>query len=126
MFRSIITLVSVATLAAFVPAAHAQAVDTDSDNDTVRVHVAINPDDLATPTHVRGLYARIQKAASQACDAGFGEDLFTARKAERECRNEAVSDAVRTINAPELSALDRSPRTERARADSNADRLASR
>ena len=121
MFRSFIALVPVIALAAFVPAAHAE------DRDSTRVHVAVRADDFSSPTHVRDLYGRIKQAARSICDDGFGEDLFDAIKAERECRDQAVSDAVHDLNSPELSALDRPGKMEKApEGTTYADRLASR
>jgi UrcA family protein len=59
---------------------------------------------LDTDSGARTLYARLQRAATSVCPAGFTRDL-SAAAAERRCRDEAVARAVEKINNARLTKL---------------------
>ncbi len=100
-FVSRFILISAAALAAVSFASVASAADT-REPDALRIDVRnVNFD---SASQVRGLYHRIQAAAAQVCNS----DISDPRTAEADatCRQEAVSNAVREIGQPQLSALD--------------------
>ena len=102
MFRSFTALIPAAVLvaAAFAPVAHAE------DRFAEQTHVAVKADDFATADHVTMLYRRIEAAAKRVCDSDSDEATVMTQAADKACENEAISDTIQSINAPQLSRLD--------------------
>ncbi|HTN41517.1 MAG TPA: UrcA family protein [Asticcacaulis sp.] len=61
--------------------------------------------DLNNAHHARVFYNRLQDAAEKVCTSPVAHGEKTI-EADIACARQAVSDAVREINAPQLSALD--------------------
>lgn len=60
--------------------------------------------DFNKPSQVRALYSRLQAVAHDVCQSD-GNDPMT-REGDKACEAQAVSDAVRDINQPQLTRLD--------------------
>lgn len=81
---------------AMVPAASAAPID-----ETPSLVVQYDPQNLATDSGARAVYAKIASAARQVCPGDSSRDLraiFDARK----CRQEAIARAVNQIHQPRL------------------------
>ncbi len=94
-----IALVSVALLGAAGFAAAASA-ETVSDQRPVYSRDI----DFNKPSQVRALYHRLQQVAHDVCQSDVSDPM--SREADKTCEAQAVSDAVRDINQPQLSRLD--------------------
>jgi UrcA family protein len=68
------------------------------------VTVSYHDLDLSTREGASVLYARINHAAHEVCDAGNSRDLYTLAAAHA-CERSAVAQAVRAVDNPQLAAL---------------------
>ena len=100
MNRSILIAAAFSITALVAGAAHA---DDRARIDQERA-VSTAKTDFNTPSQVKMLYKRIATAAEAVCHSEIS-DPITANE-DAACARQAVSDAVREINAPQLSALD--------------------
>jgi UrcA family protein len=68
--------------------------------------VSVRYDDLnlTTPAGVNTLYRRISAAARQVCPDAYSRDLAVVAAADR-CQANAVAQAVRAVNSPQLALL---------------------
>ena len=96
MFRKILFASVIAAAAFGAAAAHAQ--------DDHHTSVSTRDVDFNRPSDVHGLYNRIRVAADEVCTSQGPVDLNTA-KAEKACMDEAVNDAVSSVNQPQLTHL---------------------
>jgi UrcA family protein len=60
--------------------------------------------DISKPAGAKALYSRIVTAARQVCMDGAYKDLGVKRMVDK-CTDHAIDNAVRKVDAPELSAL---------------------
>jgi len=60
--------------------------------------------DFNKPSQVRTLYHRLQQVAHDVCQSDDSDPMT--READRACEAQAVSDAVRDIDQPQLTRLD--------------------
>jgi UrcA family protein len=60
--------------------------------------------DITKPAGAKALYGRIRAAAQEVCHLSYSRDLLL-RQVEHSCIEAAIDTAVKTINAPALSAL---------------------
>jgi UrcA family protein len=97
--RTHIALISVAMLGAAGFAAAASA-ETVSDQRPVYSRDI----DFNKPSQVRALYGRLQQVAHDVCQSDAQDPM--SREADKACEAQAVSDAVRDINQPQLTRLD--------------------
>ena len=97
MYRSL-TLVFAAVLAVAAPVVHAQ------DRVAEQTRVAVKADDLATPAKIKMLYHRIEAAAKRVCDSDEVSPLT--QQADKACETQAISETIRSVDAPQLSLLD--------------------
>jgi len=97
--RTYIALVSAAMLgvAGFAAAASAETVADQRP-------VYSRDIDFNKPSQVRALYSRLQAVAHEVCQSD-DSDPMTAN-ADKACEAQAVTDAVRDINQPQLTRLD--------------------
>lgn len=61
--------------------------------------------DFSKPSQVRALYGRLQAVAHEVCESDGERDPVT-QAADDACEAQAVTDAVRDINQPQLTRLD--------------------
>jgi UrcA family protein len=78
----------------------AGAAEQDPPTKTVR----FNDLDISTPAGAKVLYRRIQAAAREVCQQPMSTDLHLVG-AERVCRDKAIDNAVRSVNAAALTQL---------------------
>lgn len=102
-----VALVSVAVIgaAAFSSAALANDWSSERNREGDEMHLNIKNVDFNNPSQVNALYRRLKVAANSVCSSDGPVDLMT-RIADQACEREALSDAVRQINNPQLSLLD--------------------
>ncbi|WP_443747932.1 UrcA family protein [Asticcacaulis solisilvae] len=99
--RTRIALISVTMLAAAGFAAAASAEDRGADQRPVYSRDI----DFSKPAQVRTLYSRLQQVAYEVCRSEGERDPQTL-DADKACEAQAVTDAVRDINQPQLTQLD--------------------
>ncbi len=68
-----------------------------------QVQVSTKHVDFNNARETRGFYAKLNAAAQQVCTSEVSDPMTN--MADAACEREAVSDAVRQIDAPQLSAL---------------------
>ncbi len=95
MIRSI--LIAAALVATAATGAHAQQ------REAGQVSVKTDKVDFANAAQTQALYGRINAAAKAVCDSDVSDPMTD--KADADCRTQAITDAVRQINAPQLTAL---------------------
>ncbi len=100
-FISRFALIAVAAIGAASFASVASAADTREPD---ALHIDVHNVNFDSASQVRGLYHRIQAAAAEVCHSDVTDPLTA--EADAACRQEAVSDAVREIGQPQLSAID--------------------
>lgn len=71
--------------------------------DAVAVDVPLQGVDYLQPQAVKGLYARLERAAWSVCDSRINDKL--ARQADAACRRQAIDAAVARLSKPTLTAL---------------------
>jgi UrcA family protein len=76
----------------------------------VEIHIRTDATDFGNPKQVQSLYHRIQSAVHLACgsDEPYDNDAQSAQV--RDCETQLTNDAVRRVNRPELSQVDRRER----------------
>ncbi|MGN6209359.1 UrcA family protein [Asticcacaulis sp.] len=97
MSRSIFIAAALSFAALSAGAANAQ------ERQAAQVHVSARHVDFNNARETRGFYAKLNAAAQQVCTSEVSDPMTT--MADAACEREAVSDAVRQIDAPQLSAL---------------------
>jgi UrcA family protein len=103
MTRSIFIAAALSFAALAAGAANAQ------ERQPAQVHVSAKHVDFSNARETRGFYARLNAAAHRVCTSEVSDPMTA--MADAACEREAVTDAVRQIDAPQLSALnDRSDR----------------
>ena len=113
--------VSALAFLAVLGAASAQAEDART---PAQMQVSVAHVDFDNAAQVHRLYARLGAAAQTVCDSDVVDGPLTAM-ADKACERAAVSDAVRQINQPQLSALDGQSTTQMAQARDDGDRMPS-
>ena len=99
MFRTLAIALTLSTASLVAVAAHAE------DRTPAQMQVSVDHVDFNNSAQVRDLYTKLDAAAQNVCDSDVVGDPMTAM-ADKACERDAVSDAVRQINQPQLSALD--------------------
>ncbi len=102
MIRIVLTagLLSLAALAA----QPASAAASHSDRTPAQTTVALKGADLGNGDSAKFAYARLEAAAKRVCDSDGASDPLTAND-DRACEQDAMRDALATVNAPQLSML---------------------
>jgi UrcA family protein len=104
MTRSIFIAAALSVAALAAGAANAQ------DRQAAQISVSAKHVDFNSARETRGFYAKLNAAAHQVCTSEVSDPMTS--MADAACEREAVTDAVRQIDAPQLSALD--SRSDRA------------
>lgn len=96
------------TLTAFIGSAFALAAvpaiaSASPDYDVKSVEIAISGYDLAKPEDAEIIYKKIQMAAKRACRNTTSRQSLRERAEERDCREEAITQAVTQLNEPVLT-----------------------
>ncbi len=97
MTRSIFIATALSFAALAAGAANAQ------DRQPAQVHVSAKHVDFNNARETRGFYAKLNAAAQRVCTSEVSDPMTT--MADAACEREAVSDAVKQIDAPQLSAF---------------------
>ncbi len=103
MIRSF-AFIAFACVTAYAGIANAQQTGVDG-RSPVQVHLSVKPGDVATPKSMQKLYRRIEDVADRAC-TNDDDDGLAVPSRDTACVDQAVSNAVRNLNIPELSRLD--------------------
>ncbi|ESQ94445.1 UrcA family protein [Asticcacaulis benevestitus] len=98
MTRSILIAAAFSIAALVAGAANAQT------REDAQVSVSADHVDFNNARQTRAFYAKLTAAAKNVCTSEVSDPMTT--MADAQCARQAVSDAVREINAPQLSALD--------------------
>ncbi len=101
MTRSIFIAAALSFAALAAGAANAQ------DRQPEQIYVSAKHVDFNNDRETRTFYARLNAAAQRVCTSEVSDPMTTI--ADAACERDAVSDAVRQIDAPQLSALDGNP-----------------
>ena len=101
MTRSIFIAAALSVAALAAGAANAQ------DRQAAQISVFAKHVDFNSARETRGFYAKLNAAAHQVCTREVSDPMTS--MADATCEHEAVTDAVRQIDAPQLSALDSRP-----------------
>jgi len=101
MTRSIFIAAALSFAALAASAANAQ------ERQPAQVSVSAKHVDFNNAREARGFYARLSAAAHQVCTSEVSDPMTA--MADAACEREAVSDAVKQVDAPQLSALHNSP-----------------
>ena len=101
MTRSIFIAAALSFAALAAGAANAQ------ERQPAQVSVSAKHVDFNNAREARGFYARLSAAAHQVCTSEVSDPMTA--MADAACEREAVSDAVKQVDAPQLSALHNSP-----------------
>ena len=104
MTRSIFIAAALSVAALAAGAANAQ------DRQAAQISVSAKHVDFNSARETRGFYAKLNAAAHQVCTSEVSDPMTS--MADAACEREAVTDAVRQSDAPQLSALD--SRSDRA------------
>ncbi len=97
--RTRIALISVAMLGAAGFAAVASAEDVAEQRPVYSRDI-----DFSKPSQVRNLYHRLEVVAHDVCQSDVSDPLT--KEADKACEAQAVTDAVRDVNQPQLTRLD--------------------
>ena len=98
MTRSIIIAAAFSITALVAGAAGAQT------REDAQISVSADHVDFNNVRQTRAFYAKLNAAAKNVCTSEVSDPMTT--MADTACARQAVSDAVREINVPQLSALD--------------------
>ncbi|MDV6330292.1 UrcA family protein [Asticcacaulis sp. 201] len=104
MIRSIATIALIS--AAALSLASTANAGTSNFQEPEQISVSTNNVDLNDARQAKVFYGRLSQAAAEVCDTRTTGSMITHYRAERDCERQAVTDAVRQINAPQLSAMD--------------------
>jgi len=115
MSRSLLIAAALSFTALVAGAANAQT------REAAQIHVSAAGVDFSDARQTRSFYAKLTAAADNVCSSEVVADPMTAME-DAQCKRDAVSDAVRDINAPSLSALDGQSNRAPAYAQRNDDR----
>jgi len=105
MTRSIFIAAALSFAVLAAGAANAQAGT--QERQPAQVSVSAKHVDFNNAREARGFYARLSAAAHQVCTSEVSDPMTA--MADAACEREAVSDAVKQVDAPQLSALHNSP-----------------
>lgn len=97
MTRSIFIAAALSFAALAAGAANAQ------ERQPAQVHVSAKHVDFNNAHETRGFYAKLNAAAHRVCTSEVSDPMTA--MADAACEREAVSDAVKQVGAPQLSAL---------------------
>ena len=97
-FKSALCVAAIAAAAALAASAHAQ----DSRAADARVKARV---DFDNPVQVRQFYDRLKTEARAVCDTAAGYDHDYDAHPARDCEHQALADAVRQVDRPQLSEL---------------------
>ena len=111
MTRSIFIAAALSCVALAAGAANAQ------ERQDAQISVSAKHVDFNSARETRGFYAKLNAAAHQVCASEVSDPMTS--MADAACERDAVTDAVKQIDAPQLSALDN--RSDRAPAYAGRD-----
>jgi len=111
MTRSIFIAAALSFAALAAGAANAQ------ERQPAQVHVSAKHVDFNNDRETRGFYAKLNAAAQRVCTSEVSDPMTT--MADAACERDAVADAVKQIDAPQLSALHGNPDRATAYAERN-------
>ena len=111
MTRSIFIAAALSFAALAAGAANAQ------ERQPAQVRVSAKHVDFNNDRETRGFYAKLNAAAQRVCTSEVSDPMTT--MADAACERDAVADAVKQIDAPQLSALHGNPDRATAYAERN-------
>ena len=101
MTRSIFIAAALSFVALAAGAANAQSPI--SDREEARIHVSAKHVDFNNVSQTRGFYAKLNAAAHEVCTSEVSDPMTV--MADAACERDAVTNAVKEVGAPQLSAL---------------------
>jgi UrcA family protein len=110
MLKSVLIAIAGAGLASLAAAPGSARAQTDPNSESVSVRISYADLNLSSREDARKMFGRIQGAARRICgDPSSMVDLGERASAET-CIDQTVSDAVRSLNVPTVTALSDSHR----------------
>ena len=105
MLKSLLPALAGVGLAALAAAPGSTQAQPATSQDSVSVRISYSDLNLATSAGARQMMGRIQSAARIICGESSVNNDLTERDREHACVDATVSDAVRSLDAPTVTAL---------------------